>query len=199
MSLTPLHRYFSEVLGVFVSRGWLHESGVALGNHLQPAWEDLGSQIRSAEVLNLDEPGFGRKDWDWIWVALSARTALFHFNDTRGARALTSLLPEDFKGVIGADRYGAYRAMKSAIRQFCWAHLRREFVALSEAQKPDLAALGKRLLAEQEEVFALVGLALTSLGATLSVCQGPISGHSKLELLWNKFKRRGLECHLQSS
>ena len=155
MSLTPLQRYFSEVLGVSVSRGWLHESGVALGNHLRPAWEDLGSQIRSAEVLNLDETGFGRKDRDWIWVALSARTALFHFNDTRGARALTALLLEDFKGVIGTDRYGAYRAMKSAIRQFCWAHLRREFVALSEAQKPDLAALGKRLLAEQEEVFAL--------------------------------------------
>ena len=104
MSLTPLQRCFSEVIGVPVSRGWLHESGVALGNHLRPAWEDLGGQIRSAEVLNLDETGFGRKDRDWIWVALSARTALFHFSDTRGARALTALLPKDFKGVIGTDR-----------------------------------------------------------------------------------------------
>lgn len=155
MSLTPLQRYFAEVLGVSVSRGWLHESGVALSRHLEPAWETLAQQIRRANVLNLDETGFGRKDRDWIWVALSARTALFHFSDTRGARALKAILPEDFQGVIGTDRYGAYNALKSAVRQFCWAHLRREFVALSESPKAEVTALGRRLLAEQEDIFTL--------------------------------------------
>lgn len=155
VSLTPLQRYFSEVLGISVSRGWLHESGVALSRHLAPAWERLAEQIRAAEVLNLDETGFGRKDRDWIWVALSARTALFHFSDTRGARALKAILPEDFRGVIGTDRYGAYSTLKSAVRQFCWAHLRREFVALSECPKADVATLGRQLLAEQEEIFTL--------------------------------------------
>ena len=155
MSLTPLQRFFSEVMALPISRGWLHESGVALGNHLRPAWEDLSTQIRTADVLNLDETGFGRKDRDWIWVALSARTVLFHFTDTRAARVLTSLLPADYSGVIGTDRYGAYNALKAAARQFCWAHLRREFIALGESQAPEVAALGKRLLAEQEEIFAL--------------------------------------------
>lgn len=155
MSLTPLQRYFSEVLGVAVSRGWLHESGVALGNQLKPAWEDLATQIRAAKVLNLDETGLGKKGRDWIWVALSARTALFHFSDTRGARALKAILDEGYPGVIGTDRYGAYNALKAATRQFCWAHLRREFIALSESQQPDASALGRWLLAEQEEVFNL--------------------------------------------
>jgi len=155
MSLTPLQRYFSEVMGVAVSRGWLHESGVALSRKLEPAWENLAEQIRGAEVLNLDETGFGRKDRDWIWAALSARTALFHFSGTRGAKALTTILPEGFSGVIGTDRYGAYNALKSAVRQFCWAHLRREFIALSESRHPEVAVLGTRLVAEQEEVFAL--------------------------------------------
>ena len=155
MSLTPLQRYFSEVMGVAVSRGWLHESGVALSQGLKPAWENLAEQIRGAEVLNLDETGFGRKDRDWIWAALSARTALFHFSGTRGAKALTTILPEGFSGVIGTDRYGAYNALKSAMRQFCWAHLRREFIALSESRHPEVAVLGTRLVAEQEEVFAL--------------------------------------------
>jgi len=155
MSLTPLQRYFSEVMGVAVSRGWLHESGVALSRKLEPAWENLAEQIRGAEVLNLDETGFGRKDRDWIWAALSARTVLFHFSGTRGAKALTTILPEGFSGVIGTDRYGAYNALKSAVRQFCWAHLRREFIALSESRHPEVAVLGTRLVAEQEEVFAL--------------------------------------------
>lgn len=153
MSLTPLQRYFAEVMDVSVSRGWLHESGVALSRHLQPAWEELAEQIRTAGVLNLDETGFGRKDRDWIWVALSARTALFHFSNTRSAKALTALLPEDYSGVIGTDRYGAYNALKSAMRQFCWAHLRREFLALSESPRPEVASLGRRLLAEQEAIF----------------------------------------------
>lgn len=155
MSLTPLQRYFSEVMGVVVSRGWLHESGVALSQHLQPAWEELVEQIRNADVLNLDETGFGRKDRDWIWIVRSARTALFHFSTTRGAKALLTLLPEDYRGVIGTDRYGAYNALKSAMRQFCWAHLRREFLALSESNSVGMASLGRRLLAEQEEIFTV--------------------------------------------
>ena len=57
--------------------------------------------------------------------------------------------------MIGTDRYGAYNALKSAVRQFCWAHLRREFIALSESRHPEVAVLGTRLVAEQEEVFAL--------------------------------------------
>lgn len=155
MSLTPLQRTLSEVLGVDVSRGWLHESGVAVSNDVKPAWETLADEIRRASVLNGDETGFGRKDRDWIWVLLSSRTALFYFTDTRGAKALTSLLPEDYKGTIGTDRYGAYNVLKSALRRSCWAHLRRECVALSESPLADVAALGQRLLNEQEEVFAL--------------------------------------------
>jgi transposase len=154
MSLTPIQRYFTEVLGISVSRGWLYESGVALSQCLQPAWENLAEEIRNADVLNLDETGFGRKDRDWIWVALSARTILFHFSTTRSAKALTVLLPEDYGGVIGTDRYGAYNALKSAMRQFCWAHLRREFIALSESENAEVASLGHCLLAEQEAIFS---------------------------------------------
>ena len=98
MSLTPVQRYFSEVPGVSVSRGWLHESGVALSQHLESTWEGLAEQIRGANMLNLDETGFGREDRDWIWVALSARTALFHFIDTRGVKTLKAILPEDYPG-----------------------------------------------------------------------------------------------------
>ena len=72
MSLGPLHFFFKEILKADVSRGWLYESGVRVGDALAPIWEALAEEIRQAKVVNMDETGFGRKDRDWIWVALSA-------------------------------------------------------------------------------------------------------------------------------
>lgn len=155
MSLGPLQFYFREVLGIEVSRGWLYESGARTSGILQPAWKALRDEIQSAEVVHMDETGFGRKDRDWIWVALSARAAFFHFSTTRGYTALQAILPEDFKGVLCTDRYATYHKLKHAVRQFCWAHLRREFVALSEAKNTPVARIGKQLLEDQERVFDL--------------------------------------------
>ena len=155
MSLGPLKFFFQEILRVDVSRGWLHASGVRVSDAVVPAWDALAREIRKADVVNMDETGFGRKDRDWIWVALSARTVFFHFSHTRGFAALNAILPEEFSGVLCTDRFSTYKKLKAAVRQFCWAHLRREFIALSESPKPEIARLGTQMLAEQEEVFHL--------------------------------------------
>ena len=97
--------------------------------------------------------GFGRKDRNWIWTALTARTALFHFATSRGHKALLEVLPEDFPGVLGTDRYAAYHRLQSAARQYCWAHLRRDIIALSESKDTGVEAIAKRMLADQEEIF----------------------------------------------
>lgn len=155
MSIGPLRFYFQEVLGIDISRGWLHKSGGRVSEALEPVWKILLDEIRAADVVNMDETGFGRKDRDWIWVALSARTVLFHFSGTRSAEALKVILPENFAGVLCTDRYNAYKTLKEATRQYCWAHLRRELVAMSEAVDPTVANLGKKMLADQERIFDL--------------------------------------------
>jgi len=153
MSIGPLHFFFKEILKVDVSRGWLYESGAQVSEALAPVWEILAEEIRGARVVNMDETGFGHKHRDWIWVALSARTVFFHFSNTRGFEALKAMLPEDFDGVLCTDRYTTYRKLKDAVRQYCWAHLRREFIALSEVKDTEVASLGKRLLEDQEYLF----------------------------------------------
>ncbi len=155
MSLGPLKFFCKEVLHVDVSRGWLHESGIRISDALAPVWEALGEEIRNSDVVNMDETGFGRKDRDWIWVALTTRTVFFHFSTTRGFEALKAILPEDFAGVLCTDRYTTYRKLKEAIRQYCWAHLRREIIALSEAKDATVSHLGKQMLEEQERIFDL--------------------------------------------
>jgi len=153
MSVGVLHYFFNEVLQIKVSRGWLYEACVGLGQALAPTYEDLRGEIRHALVVNMDETGFGRKDRNWIWTALTARTALFHFATSRSQKSLLEILPEDFSGVLGTDRYVAYHKLQSAARQYCWAHLRRDIIALSESKDPEVEAIAKRMLADQEEIF----------------------------------------------
>jgi transposase len=153
MSIGVLHYFFNEVLQVKVSRGWLYEACVGLGQALAPTYEYLQREIRHSLVVNMDETGFGRKDRNWIWTALTARTALFHFATSRGQEALLEILPEDFPGVLGTDRYAAYHKLQRATRQYCWAHLRRDIIALSESKDTEVEAIAKRMLADQEEIF----------------------------------------------
>jgi len=155
MSLGPLQFFCQEVLHIDVSRGWLHESGIRISEAIAPVWEALAEEIRCSDVVNMDETGFGRKDRDWIWVALTTRTVFFHFSTTRGFEALKAILPEDFGGVLCTDRYTTYRKLKDAVRQYCWAHLRRELIALSEAKDPVVSRLGTHMLEDQERIFDL--------------------------------------------
>ena len=155
MSIGTLHYFFGEVLKVEVSRGWLWDSGVALGQAVAPAWAKLRDEIRHSLVVNMDETGFGRKDRNWIWTALAARTVFFHFSTSRGYDGLKEILPEDFGGVLGTDRYGTYHKLRQAIRQYCWAHLRRDIIALSESKDAEVEVIAKRILADQEMLFVL--------------------------------------------
>jgi len=153
MSIGSLKFFFSEILKIDVSRGWVYESGMFVSDAVKEAWEILGEEIQKADVVNMDETGFGHKERNWIWVALSARTVFFHFSHTRGFEALKVILPETFAGVLITDRFSTYKKMKEAMRQFCWAHLKREFIALSESKDAEVAKLGKQLLDDQVRVF----------------------------------------------
>lgn len=155
MSVGVLHFFLSEILRIDVSRGWVYECGMFVSNAVKEAWEVLGEEIRKADVLNMDETGFGHKERNWIWVALSTRTVFFHFSHTRGFEALQVILPESFSGVLITDRFATYKKLKEAMRQYCWAHLKREFIALSESQDVNVAILGQQLLMEQGRLFDL--------------------------------------------
>jgi hypothetical protein len=73
---------------------------------------------------------------------------------TRCTQAAQNLLGENFGGILTSDRYGAYNWVDIERRQLCWAHLKREFIKISE--RPGVSAeLGTRLLQQQEKLFKL--------------------------------------------
>ena len=64
------------------------------------------------------------------------------------------MLGPEWAGIVGSDRFAAYRGLAVERRQVCWAHLKRDFQKLVDwgmGPRP----VGVRLLALHEQVFEL--------------------------------------------
>ena len=87
----------------------------------------------------------------WLWTVVTARVTVFMIHRRRTADAARAILGRA-RGVLVSDRHGAYNWWKDAKHQFCWAHLIRDFVKISE-RRCDSERLGKALLAETARMF----------------------------------------------
>ena len=108
-------------------------AGVALDR----PYEDLLDQVRSAPAVNIDETGWRLKGQRrTLWGVLTPRAAIFRVAPDRHEREAIALLGKDFDGVVGSDRWWAYRGFDPAQRQLCWSHLIRDFTAHAEGWRP---------------------------------------------------------------
>ncbi|MCA1701227.1 MAG: IS66 family transposase [Actinobacteria bacterium] len=122
-----------ELFGCGLSSGTvdaiLKRSGDALGE----TYEDLLAHVRAASAVNVDETGWRlRGKRRTLWGALTSTAAVFRIAPDRHEREAAALLGEDFEGVVGSDRWWAYRGFDPARRQVCWSHLIRDFTAHAE-------------------------------------------------------------------
>jgi transposase len=109
--------------------------------------------VRQAAVKHVDETGWkqaGQKRW--LWLAATARLAVFLIHARRSFQALKALLGSDGVGYLCSDRWSVYDRWPLARRQLCWAHLKRDFQKLVERGEP-AAALGRALLRIERRVF----------------------------------------------
>jgi transposase len=90
----------------------------------------------------------------WLWVHATAAVTVFRLLSKRGKEQAQAVVGEQFKGVVNTDRYNAYHWIDPYQRQLCWAHLRRDFQAISERQG-ESAEIGQKLLAQTKELFRL--------------------------------------------
>lgn len=68
----------------------------------------------------------------WLWVAVTPLFTFFQITLSRCSDATRNLSGEGFSGILNSDRHGAYNWVGIGQRQLCWAHLRREFIKISE-------------------------------------------------------------------
>ena len=122
-----------ELFGCALSAGTVDAILERSGAALDSTYEDLLAHVRGATAVNVDETGWRLKGKRrTLWGALTSRAAVFRIAPDRHEREAAALLGEDFEGVVGSDRWWAYRGFDPCRRQVCWSHLIRDFTAHAE-------------------------------------------------------------------
>lgn len=128
--------------------------------------------VAQAPIKCIDESGWAqRRDPDpgqpdaptlkrpWLWSVTTPEATVYLIRRGRNQTVARELLGlgEDataYDAVVNSDRHGAYNFLPLTARQICWAHLDRDFLALSERHDPTAAHLGTRLLIQADLLFA---------------------------------------------
>lgn len=144
----------NEVFGVPISLGGLSNCEGLLARTLEGPYAEVADFVRRQEIAHADETGWprGNQERGWLWMCGCTAAAFFMVQASRSQRAARALLGA-FSGILITDRFNAYRFF-AALRQICWAHLKRDFTALSEAGGK-LGKIGAQLHALAQEILKL--------------------------------------------
>jgi transposase len=144
----------AELSEVELSVGALARLEQATSTALEPVVAEVAAAVRQAPVANLDETGWWQgKTRSWLWAVVTETLTLFRLDPHRSKAVAQALLGPAWTGIVGSDRYSAYRYLPLEQRQLCWAHLIREFrkiAAYNYHQRP----FGEQLLEITARIFA---------------------------------------------
>jgi transposase len=124
----------NEVFSVPMSLGGLSNCEAQLADVLERPYNETVEHIRGQDIAHADETGWrrGNQQRGWLWAVCFAGAAAFMVDARRGQQAARQLLGR-FCGTLISDRWSAYNVF-GGIRQICWAHLKRDFKAISETK-----------------------------------------------------------------
>jgi transposase len=147
----PIRQLAFDLLGLTISAGMiarLERQGAA---ELAAPVEELRQYVRDAATAHIDETSWWQgQDKAWLWGAVTSLVTVFTIATSRGAEVAKGMLGTAASKVVICDRFKSYTWVKR--RQFCWAHLRRDFQAMVD-RGGESAEVGRRLLAHSEQVF----------------------------------------------
>jgi transposase len=120
-----------DLWGVKISVGALSKLEEATSRALEGIVDDVAQSVKRAGVVNMDETVW-REDnaRAWLWTAVTEWVSLFHIDPRRSGDVVERLVGDEFRGVLGSDRYSAYKRIPIEQRALCYAHLKRNFQAL---------------------------------------------------------------------
>ena len=144
-----------SALGIEMSLGMVVRATEQLTAALAAPYAAVQAAVAPAEQAYVDETSWKQAGMRrWLWVAVSTMGTLFYLAASRAGRELEQLIGSHFGGIVVSDRYRAYLRLPVAQRQLCWAHLKRDLVACSQAPG-DTGAWGLRALEVVAQLFAL--------------------------------------------
>lgn len=160
-----LHRFGAEL-----SRQTLNTWTHAAVRHLEPLRAAITNELRSAEVIQIDEtpmfflsPGLGRtaRGYMWCYRDPATRTVAFDWRLGRGHESIVEFLGLDDETVeclvrlIQCDGYIAYEAIAKRYREIllgaCFTHIRRKFIEAGD----ESLELTEAILARMRKLYAI--------------------------------------------
>lgn len=124
----------NEVFSVPMSLGGLSNCEAQLVHALEQPYQEATRHVQGQQTAHADETGWprGNRLKGWLWTMCCTSAAVFMIQAERGQTAAKKLLGT-FAGILHCDRWSGYNCF-TGLRQLCWAHLKRDFKALSEAK-----------------------------------------------------------------
>jgi transposase len=155
LSRREVRQLLQDLWQVRLSLGAVVRQEQAESAALAPVVTAAQAAVQQAAVVNLDETGWREEQQRaWLWTVVTAALTVFRIDRHRGGAVVEVLLGAGYAGVVGSDRWSAYRRFPAEQRALCWAHLKRDFQALVD-RGGEAAPVGRWGLAEIERLFAL--------------------------------------------
>lgn len=141
-----------DLFGVEMGTGSVSACEKKLSHALATPVDEAREYVQAQAVVHADETGWreGHKK-AWLWVAVSSLVTIFMIHAHRSQEAAKTLLGA-FAGILVSDRYNAYNPWELCRRQVCWAHLRRDFKAMSE-RSGEGGVIGQGLFGASHRLF----------------------------------------------
>lgn len=140
-----------DLFGLAMCIGSVSNCEKVVSQALEEPVEEAHQYVQGCDVLYADETSWWQQYVRfWLWVAVTSVVTVFMINRRRNREAALKLLGS-FKGILVTDRWRPYR-IHTGLRQFCWAHLLRDFVGLSEL-KGKAGRIGKNLVDKTVQMF----------------------------------------------
>ncbi len=177
----PLYRVRKNLAieGLDISQGTLTGGLQRLAQLLHPLYALLVARSRSALHWYMDETrwmvfvehnGKTSHRW-WLWVVVTADTCIFILDPSRSSQVPKNHLGDHAEGIVSADRYSAYKALRDIILiAFCWSHVRRDFLRVFNGYKK-LRSWSEAWITRIDDLFRLNKTRVNLLEAPLELYQ----------------------------
>jgi transposase len=117
---------FGTLFGIDLTRGASTQINLRAAARLEPDYQRILGEVRTAERLAADETGWrvgGRNAWLHVWVA--GRATAYAVDERRSAAVLERVIGRDWGGVLSHDGFASYNRFTEALHQQCAAHILR--------------------------------------------------------------------------
>ena len=150
-----------DLFGVSLSVGSINRLRQEVSEALAATVGEAKRYVQTQAVIGSDETGFPQHNGDgnnpqakrgWLWVVVSPLVCFFEIALSRSQATAKQILGVEGRAIVTSDRYGAYTWLPVTQRQVCWAHLQRDFVAISQ-RSGAAAEIGQALLRRQRRLF----------------------------------------------